>query len=79
MGESGNKPRKRRLRMPKVPKGAEANDIHLAGLTSSGGGPHANRLDHEAASGRSENIGRFARFILRCLGRYPKKGETDEG
>ena len=75
MGESGNKPRKHRERMAKVPKGAEANDIHLAGLTNSGG-THGNRLDHEAASGRSEDIGRFQRFVLKCLGRYPKKEET---
>jgi hypothetical protein len=76
MGESGNKPRKYRERMPKVRKGAEANNIHLAGLTNSGGGPDGNRLDHEAASGRSEDIGRFQQFVLRCLGRYPKKEET---
>jgi len=76
MGESGNEPRKHRIRMRKVPKGAEANDIHLAGLTSSGGGSHGNRLDHEAASGRSEDIGRFQQFLLKCLGRYPKKEET---
>jgi len=76
MGESGNEPRKYRIRMRKVPKGAEANDIHLAGLTSSGGGSRGNRLDHEAASGRSEDIGRFQQFLLKCLGRYPKKDET---
>ena len=76
MGRSGDTPRKHRERMPKVPKGAEANDIHLAGLTNNGGGTHGNRLDHEAASGRSENIGTFQRFILKCLGRYPKKEET---
>ena len=73
MGEAGNKPRKFRQRLPKVPKGAEASDIHLAGLTNSGEGPHGNRLDHEAAKGRSENIGKFAQFILRRLGRYPKE------
>jgi len=73
MGESGNKSRKRRERMAKVPKGAEANDIHLAGLSNSGGGAHGNRLDHEAAKGRREDINGFQRFVLRCLGRYPKK------
>ena len=76
MGESGNKPRKYRERMAKVPKGAEANSIHLAGLTNSGAGPNGNRLDHEAANSRSQDIGRFQQFILRCLGRYPKKEET---
>jgi len=73
MGESGNEPRNYREPLPKVPKGAETNDIHLAGLTNNGGGLHGNRLDHEAASGRSQDIGSFQRFVLRCLGRYPKK------
>lgn len=77
MGETGNKPRKYRERMTKVPRGAEANNVHLAGLTNSGGGTHGNRLDHEAASGRSEDIGGFQRFLLRCLGRYPKKDVTE--
>ncbi|MBW4078856.1 MAG: hypothetical protein HIU84_10210 [Acidobacteria bacterium] len=76
MGETGNEPRKHRIRMPKVPRGAEANDIHLAGLTSSGEGPSGNRQDHDAASGRSEDINRFQRFVLKCLGRHPKKEET---
>lgn len=73
MGETGNKPRKYRPRMAKVPKGAEANNIHLAGLTTSSGGPSGNRLDHEAASGRSEDVGRFQQFLLRLFGHYPKK------
>ncbi len=73
MGEAGNKPRKFRRRMPKVPKGAEASSIHLAGLAGGGGGPMGNRLDHEAASGRSEDVGRFGRFILRHMGRYSNK------
>lgn len=73
MGEAGNKPRKFRRRLPKVPKGAEANDIHLAGLTNSADGPHGNRLDHEAAKGRSENVGKFGQFLLRRLGRYSKE------
>lgn len=77
MGESGNKPRKRRVRMPKVARGAEANSVHLAGLTSSTGGTHGNRLDHDAARGRSENLGNFQRFLLRCLGRYPEKDPTE--
>jgi hypothetical protein len=73
MGEAGNKPRKFRRRLAKVPKGAEANNIHLAGLANDSGGVHGNRLDHEAAKGRSENVGRFGQFILRLLGRYPKE------
>jgi len=78
MGETGDRPRKRRERMPKVPRGAEASNIHLAGLTSGGSDPQGNRLDHEASSGRSEDIGRVQQFLLRCLGRYPKKDETPQ-
>ena len=78
MGEAGNKPRKHRERMAKVPRGAEANSVHLAGLTNSTGGTHGNRLDHDAASGRSEDLGNFQRFLLRCLDRYPKKDPTEE-
>jgi hypothetical protein len=58
--------------MAKVPRGAEANNIQLAGLTSSADGPHGSRLDHDAARGRSENINRFQRFVLWLLGRRPK-------
>ena len=77
VGEAGNKPRKVRHRMAKVPKGAEANDIHLAGLSNSGGGMHGNRLDHEAASGRSQDLGRFGRLFLKLLGRYPKESRGE--
>ena len=38
MGEANDKPRKFRRRMAKVPRGAEPNQIHLAGLTNSSGG-----------------------------------------
>lgn len=77
MGESGNQPRKFRLRMAKVPKGAEPNDIHLAGLTNSGGGTYGSRVDHEAAHGRSENLGRVGKFVLWCLGRRPREKSTE--
>jgi hypothetical protein len=77
MGEAGNKPRKFRLRMAKVPKGAEPNDIHLAGLTNSGGGTYGSRVDHEAAHGRSENLGRVGKFVLWCLGRRPREKSTE--
>ena len=77
VGEAGNKPRKFRRPMPKVPKGAEANDIHLAGLSNSGGGVHGNRLDHEAASGRSQDLGRFGRLFLKLMGRYSKESQSE--
>ncbi|HVA53017.1 MAG TPA: hypothetical protein VNF05_05830 [Acidimicrobiales bacterium] len=58
--------------MAKVPRGAEASNIQLAGLTTSSDGPHATRLDHDAAHGRSENVGRFGRAFLWLLGRRRK-------
>src|SRR5579863_6361874 len=79
MGEAGNKPRKFRRRLPKVPKGAEPNDIHLAGLANSSGGAYGNRLDHELSGSRSQNLSKFGRFILWCLGRRPpRKSETSD-
>jgi hypothetical protein len=78
MGSAGDKPRKRRLRMPKVPRGEETQNIQLAGLTNSGGDVHGSRLAHETARGRSENVGRFGKFILRRLGRWPKENDPTE-
>jgi hypothetical protein len=78
MGSSGDKPRKPRRRLAKVPRGEEPNNLQLAGLSNSTGGVYGNRVDHDAARGRSENVGRFGRFVLWCLGRRPKKMDTDE-
>ena len=72
MGTANEKPRKKRRRMAKVPRGAEANNIQLAGLTTSTDAVHGNRLDHDAAHGRSENVGRFGRAFLWILGRRRK-------
>ncbi|HEY5110960.1 MAG TPA: hypothetical protein VII67_01375 [Acidimicrobiales bacterium] len=76
MGTTGDKPRKRRRRMAKVPRGAEANNIQLAGLTTSSDGVHSTRLDHDAAHGRSENVGKFGRAFLWLLGRRRKDPPT---
>jgi hypothetical protein len=62
--------------MAKVPRGAEANNIQLAGLTTSTDSVHANRLDHDAAHGRSENVGKFGRAFLWLLGRRRKDPES---
>jgi hypothetical protein len=79
MGSSGDKPRKVRRRMAKVPRGAEPNDIHLAGLTNSAGGTYGSRVDHEASGSRSEDLGRFGKFFLWLLGRRPKDPSTSDG
>jgi hypothetical protein len=76
MGSSGGKPRKFRYRMAKVPKGEEVTNIQLAGLAESSSGVSGTRLDHEAAHGRSQNIGPVGKFVLWCLGRRPKEPEA---
>ena len=72
MGTSGRKPRKPRHRLAKVPRGEEVSNIQLAGLSNDAGGVYGSRVDHDAAKGRSENVGRFGRFVLWCLGRRRK-------
>lgn len=81
MGSSGDKPRKPRHHLRKVPKYAEANSIHLAGLTESGDGESGNRLGHSTANGRSQDVGRLGRILLWCLGRRrkPLDAEQNEG
>jgi hypothetical protein len=82
MGTSGDKPRKPRHRLPKVPRGEEPNNLQLAGLSNSTGGTYGNRVDHDKARGRSSNVGRFGRFVLWCLGkrrREPVNAQEPEG
>jgi hypothetical protein len=55
--------------MAKVPRGLEPNNPPLAGLTNSSGGTYGPRVDHDAASSRSSNLGRFGRAFLWILGR----------
>jgi hypothetical protein len=73
MGTTGSTPRKRRHRLAKVPRGEEANNIQLAGLSNNSGGPYGARVGHENAHGRSEDVGRVGRFFLWCLGRRRKE------
>jgi len=73
MGTSGDKPRKTRRRMAKVPKYEETNNIQLAGLAENSSSVAGTRLGHSTAKGRSQNLGRFGAFVLWCLGRRPKE------
>lgn len=73
MGQSGDKPRKRRQRLAKVPRGFEPNDLHLAGLNNPSGGNYGTRDDHDAASYRSTNLGRMGRAFLWLLGRRTRE------
>ncbi|MGH3733089.1 MAG: hypothetical protein ACRDVC_06920 [Acidimicrobiales bacterium] len=72
MGSAGDKPRKPRRRLAKVPRGLEPNDPPLAGLTNSSGGTYGPRVDHDAAHSRSTDLGPFGRALLRLLGRRPR-------
>jgi hypothetical protein len=73
MGQAGDKPRKPRRRLAKVPRGFEPNDLHLAGLNNPSGGNYGTRDDHDAASYRSTYLGRFGRAILWLLGRRTRE------
>jgi len=79
MGSSGDKPRKFRRRMEKVPRAEEVTNIHLAGLGESSSGVSGTRLGHETAHGRSQDIGTVGKFVLWCLGRRPKEPQPERG
>ena len=55
--------------MEKVAKYEEASDLHLAGLAETSNPISGTRLGHSASHSRSQDLGRFGRFVLRCLGR----------
>jgi hypothetical protein len=78
MGSAGEKPRKTKRHLSKVPKYEEPNTIPAAGLTGSGGdGIYGSRYGHSAGHhgqpGQPERPGRFGAFVLRCLGMKPKE------
>jgi len=78
MGSSGDKPRKPRRHLPKVPRGMEPNNIQLGGLSEGGdGGGAGPRLGHDYAHGRSYDLGKFGTFVLWCLGRRRKNLELE--
>ncbi len=74
VGSAGEKPRKAKRHLAKVPKYEEPNSIPAAGLTGSGsGGVHGSRQGHSADHhGQRGRPGRFGAFVLRCLGMKPK-------
>ena len=77
MGSRGNRERKPKHRLAKVPRGEEANNIQLAGLSGSTSNPYGPRVGHENARGRSEDIGPVGTFVLRLLGRRPRNPPTE--
>ena len=72
MGSSGDKPRKQRRRLVKVPKYEEPNTFPAPGLTGSSGAVFGSRYGHSADHHPQKEPGRFGAFILRCLGMKPK-------
>ena len=72
VGSGGDKPRKQRRRLAKVPKYQEPNTFPAAGLTGSAGGVYGSRDGHSADHHKSKPPNRFGAFVLRCLGMKPK-------
>jgi hypothetical protein len=74
MGSKGDKPRKRKHRLPKVPRYEEPNTLPLPGLVggaTTGPGPAGYGGDHH----RSHEPGRAGKALLWLLGRRPKEPE----
>ena len=72
VGSSGEKPRKRRRRLSKVPKYEEPNTFPAAGLTGSAGGVYGSRYGHSADHHQPKPPNHLGAFLLRCLGMKPK-------
>lgn len=72
MGSAGEKPRKRKRHLAKVPKYEEPNTLPLAGLTGSSDEVFGSRYGHSADHHQQKEPGRFGAFVLRRLGMKPK-------
>jgi hypothetical protein len=72
MGSGGEKPRKGRRRLAKVPRYEEPNTFPAAGLTGSAGDVYGSRYGHSADRHQSKPPNRFGAFVLRHLGMKPK-------
>jgi hypothetical protein len=72
MGSAGDKPRKPKRRLTKVPKFEEPNDLPLPGLTgASPFGIEEGRFGHGSDHKHPGQPGRAGLFLLRILGRRP--------
>jgi hypothetical protein len=73
MGSAGDKQRKPRRRLAKVPKYEEPNDLPLPGLGGGGGGQGNGRFGHGSDHKHPKKPGRAGTFVLRMLGMGPKE------
>jgi hypothetical protein len=73
VGSSGDKPRKTRRRLAKVPKYEEPNTLPLTGLTGGGEEVYGSRYGHAADHHHGGRPGRVGSFLLRLLGLKPKE------
>jgi hypothetical protein len=73
MGSAGDKPRKQKRGLPKVPKYEEPNTLPAPGLTGGSADVYGSRYGHSADHhGQAKPPGRFGAFVLRTLGMKPK-------
>jgi hypothetical protein len=72
MGSAGDKPRKPKRRLAKVPKYEEPNTFPAGGLTGGGEEVFRSRYGHSADHHDQKQPGRFGAFVLRVLGQKPK-------
>ena len=74
MGEAGNKPRKPKHRLDKVPEFEEPNTLSLPGLTGATEfGVRDGRFGHGSDGKHPGQPGRAGLFLLRLLGRRRPK------
>jgi hypothetical protein len=74
MGSAGDKPRKPRRLLAKVPKFEEPNELSLPGLTNASRfGLRYGRFGHGSDHKHPGMPGRAGVFLLRMLGRQPKE------
>ena len=73
MGSAGDKPRKPRRHLPKVPAFEEPNTLPLPGLTGASRAMFGTRYGHSSDHRPRPKLGRVGAFLLWLLGRRPKK------
>jgi hypothetical protein len=73
MGSAGDKPRKPKRRLPKVPAFEEPNVLPLPGLTGTSDAMFGSRYGHSSDHKPPPKLGRVGAALLWVLGRRPPK------